>query len=165
MKIIGRARARRVSERVTKQRATRETLGTSQEDRCPSSGTHLNMQNTTRHEKRKEEINGGKKMLSKKELFNARSASEKLEAGLEIPVVNVGTYPDKDKDGNDVVVSVLVSEDGTVYAGISATVAESIPMLDELLEEAKASGETCVIVEVMEKKSNNGRNFMQLKAL
>lgn len=104
-------------------------------------------------------------MLSKKELFNARSASEKLEAGLEIPVVNVGTYPDKDKDGNDVVVSVLVSEDGTVYAGISATVAESIPMLDELLEEAKASGEACVIVEVMEKKSNNGRNFMQLKAL
>ena len=104
-------------------------------------------------------------MLSKKELFNARSASEKLEAGLEIPVVNVGTYPDTDKDGNAVTVSVLVSEDGTVYAGISSTVAESIPMLDELLEEAKQNGENTVIVEVMEKKSNNGRNFMQLKAL
>lgn len=104
-------------------------------------------------------------MLSKKELFNARSASEKLEAGLEIPVINVGTYPDKDKDGNDVTVSVLVSEDGTVYAGISATVAESIPMLDELLEEAKTNGENYIMVEVMEKKSNNGRNFMQLKAL
>jgi len=103
-------------------------------------------------------------MLSKKELFNARSASEKLEAGLEIPVVNVGTYPDTDKDGNDVTVSVLVSEDGTVYAGISATVAESIPMLDELIEEAKANGES-VIVEVMKKKSNNGRDFMQLKVL
>ena len=104
-------------------------------------------------------------MLSKKELFNARSASEKLEAGLEIPVVNVGTYPDTDKDGNDVTVSVLVAEDGTVYAGISSTVAESIPMLDELLEEAKQNGENTVTVEVMEKKSNNGRNFMQLKAL
>lgn len=104
-------------------------------------------------------------MLSKKELFNARSASEKLEAGLEIPVVNVGTYPDKDKDGNDVTVSVLVSEDGTVYAGISSTVAESIPMLDELLEEAHANNEDTVLVEVLEKKSNNGRNFMQLKAL
>lgn len=103
-------------------------------------------------------------MLSKKELFNARSASEKLEAGLEIPVVNVGTYPDTDKDGNNVTVSVLVSEDGTVYAGISSTVAESIPMLDELLEEAKANGES-VIVEVMKKKSNNGRDFMQLKVL
>ena len=104
-------------------------------------------------------------MLSKKELFNARSASEKLEAGLEIPVVNVGTYADKDKDGNDVTVSVLVSEDGTVYAGISSTVAESIPMLDELLEEAHGNGEDTVVVEVLEKKSNNGRNFMQLKAL
>ena len=103
-------------------------------------------------------------MLSKKELFNARSASEKLEAGLEISVVNVGTYPDTDKDGNDVTVSVIVAEDGTVYAGISATVAESIPMLDELLEEAKANGES-IIVEVMQKKSNNGRDFMQLKVL
>lgn len=103
-------------------------------------------------------------MLSKKELFNARSASEKLEAGLEIPVVNVGTYPDKDKDGNDVTVSVLVSEDGTVYAGISSTVAESIPMLDELLEEAKAAGES-VTVEVIKNRSNNGREFIQLKAI
>ena len=102
--------------------------------------------------------------LSKKELFNARSASEKLEAGLEIAVVNVGTYPDKDKDGKDVTVSVLVAEDGTVYAGISATVAESIPMLDELIEEAKANGET-VVVEVIVNKSNNGREFMQLKAI
>lgn len=103
-------------------------------------------------------------MLSKKEMFNARSASEKLENGLEIRVVNVGTYPDKDKDGNDVTVSVLVAEDGTVYAGISATVAESIPMLDELLAEAKENGET-VTVEVIESTSSNGRKFMQLRAL
>lgn len=103
-------------------------------------------------------------MLSKKEMFNARSASEKLENGLEITVVNVGTYPDKDKDGNDVTVSVLVAEDGTVYAGISATVAESIPMLDELLAEAKENGET-VTVEVIESTSSNGRKFMQLRAL
>ena len=103
-------------------------------------------------------------MLSKKELFNARSASEKLEAGLEIPVTNVGTYPDKDKDGNDVTVSVLVAEDGTVYAGISSTVAESIPMLDELINEAKEAGET-VTVEVIKNRSNNGREFIQLKAL
>lgn len=103
-------------------------------------------------------------MLSKKEMFNARSSSEKLEAGLEITVVNVGTYPDKDKDGNDVVVSVLVAEDGTVYAGISATVAESIPMLDELIAEAKENGES-VTVEVIKNRSNNGREFTQLRAL
>ena len=103
-------------------------------------------------------------MLTKKEMFNARSASEKLENGLEIAVVNVGTYPDKDKDGHDVTVSVLVAEDGTVYAGISATVAEAIPMLDELVEEAKEKGEV-VRVEVIENTSSNGRQFMQLRAL
>lgn len=103
-------------------------------------------------------------MLSKKELFNARSASEKLEAGLEIPVVNVGTYDDTDKDGHPVKVSVLVAEDGTVYAGISSTVAESIPMLDELIEEARANDEV-VTVEVMVRKSSNGRDFTQLRVL
>lgn len=103
-------------------------------------------------------------MLSKKELFNARSSSEELTEGLVIEVKAVGTYPDKDKDGNDVTVSVLVDADGTVYAGISSTVAESIPMLDELIEEAKESGDT-VSVEVVQKVSKNGRKFTQLKAL
>ena len=103
-------------------------------------------------------------MLSKKELFNAQSASEQFEAGLEITVVNVGTYPDKDKDGNDVTVSVLVAEDGTVYAGISSTVAKSIPMLDELIEEAKANNES-VTVEVIKNTSKGGRDFTQLRVL
>lgn len=103
-------------------------------------------------------------MLSKKELFNARSSSEELAEGLVIEVKAVGTYPDKDKDGNDVVVSVIVDVDGTVYAGISSTVAESIPMLDELVAEADENGET-VSVEVIQKTSKNGRKFTQLKAL
>ena len=103
-------------------------------------------------------------MLSKKELFNARSSSEELTEGLVIEVKAVGTYPDKDKDGNDVIVSVIVDVDGTVYAGISATVAESIPMLDELIAEADENGES-VSVEVIQKTSKNGRKFTQLKAL
>lgn len=103
-------------------------------------------------------------MLSKKELFNARSSSEELAEGLVIEVKAVGTYPDKDKDGNDVVVSVIVDVDGTVYAGISSTVAESIPMLDELVAQADENGET-VSVEVIQKTSKNGRKFTQLKAL
>ena len=103
-------------------------------------------------------------MLSKKELFNARSSSEELSEGLVIEVKAVGTYPDKDKDGNDVNVSVLVDVDGTVYAGISATVADSIPMLDELLEEAETTGEA-VKVEVIKRQSKGGREFTQLKAL
>lgn len=103
-------------------------------------------------------------MLSKKELFNARSSSEELTEGLVIEVKAVGSYPDKDKDGNDVNVSVIVDVDGTVYAGISSTVAESIPMLDELIAEANENGET-VSVEVIQKTSKNGRMFTQLKAL
>lgn len=103
-------------------------------------------------------------MLSKKELFNARSSSEEFTDGLVIEVKAVGTYPDKDKDGNDVNVSVIVDKDGTVYAGISSTVAESIPMLDELIAEADENGES-VSVEVIQKTSKNGREFIQLKAL
>ena len=103
-------------------------------------------------------------MLSKKELFNARSSSEELTEGLVIEVKAVGTYPDKDKDGNDVNVSVIVDKEGTVYAGISSTVAESIPMLDELIAEADENGES-VSVEVIQKTSKNGRKFTQLKAL
>lgn len=49
-------------------------------------------------------------MLSKKELFNAKSSSQKIEKGLQIDVVNVGSYADTDKDGNAVTVSVLVDK-------------------------------------------------------
>ena len=41
-------------------------------------------------------------MLSKKELFNAKASGQKIEKGLQIDVVNVGSYPDTDKDGNPV---------------------------------------------------------------
>ena len=40
-------------------------------------------------------------MLSKKELFNAKSSSHPIKAGMEIDVKNVGSYPDHDKDGNE----------------------------------------------------------------
>ena len=103
-------------------------------------------------------------MLSKKELFNAKTASQELTEGLEINVKAVGTYPDKDKDGNDVTVSVLVDENGDVYAGISATVADAIPMLDEILTEAEEKGET-VTVEVVKNTSKSGRQFTQLRIL
>lgn len=53
-------------------------------------------------------------MLSKKELFNAKASSQKIEEGLQIDVVNVGSYGDTDKDGNPVTVSVLVAKDGAV---------------------------------------------------
>lgn len=97
-------------------------------------------------------------MLSKKELFNAKSSSQKIEKGLQIDVVNVGSYGDTDKAGNPVTVSVLVSADGTVYSSISKTINDALDMLEDVI-----SDDGHAIVEVIESTSNSGRNFYQLK--
>lgn len=99
-------------------------------------------------------------MLTKKELFNAKSASVKIEKGLQIDVVNVGSYADTDKDGNPVTVSVLVNKDGTVYSSISKTVADTLDMLEDIIAD-----EGHALVEVTENTSNNGRKFYQLRML
>lgn len=96
-------------------------------------------------------------MLSKKELFNAKSSSQKIEKGLQIDVVNVGEYADTDKDGNPVSVSVLVDKDGTVFTSISKTINETLDMLEDII-----SDEGHVVIEVCENTSNNNRKFYQL---
>lgn len=99
-------------------------------------------------------------MLSKKELFNAKAASQKIEKGLQIDVVNVGEYADTDKNGNPVMVSVLVDKDGTVFSSISKTVNEALGMLEDIISE---DGDA--IIEVCENTSNSGRKFYQLMIL
>lgn len=99
-------------------------------------------------------------MLSKKELFNAKASSQKIEKGLQIDVVNVGSYADLDKDENPVTVSVLVDKDGTVYTSISKTVYETLDMLVDIIAE-----DGHALVEVCEKTSNSGRQFYQLMLL
>ena len=96
-------------------------------------------------------------MLSKKELFNAKASSHKIEKGLQIDVVNVGSYADTDKDGNSVTVSVLVDKDETVFTSISKTVNETLDMLEDII-----SDDGHVLIEVCENTSNSGRNFYQL---
>lgn len=96
-------------------------------------------------------------MLSKKELFNAKASGQKIEKGLQIDVVNVGSYEDTDKDGNPVTVSVLVDKDGVVFTSISKTVNEMINMLEDII-----SDDGHAIVEVCENTSNTGRKFYQL---
>lgn len=96
-------------------------------------------------------------MLSKKELFNAKASGQKIEKGLQIDVVNVGSYTDTDKDGNPVNVSVLVNEDGSVFTSISKTVNETLDMLDDII-----SDDGHALVEVCENTSNSGRKFYQL---
>lgn len=99
-------------------------------------------------------------MLSKKELFNAKASSQKIEKGLQIDVVNVGEYADTDKDGNAVTVTVLVDKDGVVFTTISKTVNETIDMLEDII-----SDEGHALIEVCENTSNTGRKFYQLTIL
>lgn len=96
-------------------------------------------------------------MLSKKELFNAKASGQKIEKGLQIDVVNVGSYADTDKDGNPVEVSVLVDKNGSVFTSISKTVNEILDMLEDII-----SDDGHAVVEVCENTSNNGRKFYQL---
>lgn len=96
-------------------------------------------------------------MLSKKELFNAKASSHKIEKGLQIDVVNVGSYVDTDKDGNDVTVSVFVDKDGLVFTSISKTINETLDMLEDIISE-----DGHALIEVCENTSNNGRKFYQL---
>lgn len=99
-------------------------------------------------------------MLNKIDLFNAKNAGTPIEAGLIMTVVAVGTFADKDKDGHDVTVSVLKCEDGNVYTTISATVSNSIDMLDDIIaDNGKAK------VKVNQGTSNNGREFYQLQII
>lgn len=99
-------------------------------------------------------------MLTKKELFNAKASSQKIEKGLQIDVVNVGEYADTDKDGNPVRVSVLVDKGGSVFTSISKTVNETLGMLEDII-----SDEGHAVIEVCENTSNNGRKFYQLMIL
>lgn len=99
-------------------------------------------------------------MLSKKELFNAKASSHKIEKGLQIDVVNVGSYDDTDKDGNPVAVTVLVDKDGAVFTSISKTVYETLEMLEDIISE-----DGHALIEVCENTSNSGRNFYQLMIL
>lgn len=96
-------------------------------------------------------------MLSKKELFNAKASSQKIEKGLQIDVVNVGEYGDTDKDGNPVTVSVLVDKDGVVFTSISKTINDALGMLEDIIAD-----EGHAIIEICENTSNSGRKFYQL---
>lgn len=99
-------------------------------------------------------------MMTKKELFNAKNNGQKIEKGMHINVVNVGTFADVDKDGNDVTVTALMDKNGAIYTTISATIANSVDLLTDILAD---DGETEVVVK--EATSNGGRKFFMLEVL
>lgn len=95
--------------------------------------------------------------MTKKALFNAKNNGIKMEDGLTFNCVSVGSFPDTDKDGNDVTVSAFEADNGDVYTSISATVAGSLPLLGEILDE-----DGLVQVIVHSNTSKNGREFLTL---
>lgn len=99
-------------------------------------------------------------MLSKKELFNAKSSSNPIKPDMEIDVKNVGSYPDTDKDGNPVNVSVLVDVNDVVYSCISATIFQCLDLLDDFIAD-----DGHAVVRVKESTSNSGRKFYQLQII
>lgn len=98
--------------------------------------------------------------MTKRELFNAKNAGKKIEAGLHINVVSVGTFQDTDKDGHEVTVTALQDKDGNIYTTISATINSSIDLLEDIIAD-----EGSVEVVVNESTSNNGRSFYQLQII
>lgn len=99
-------------------------------------------------------------MMTKRELFNAKNAGQKIEKGMTLEVVSLGQFADKDKDGNDVTVTALACKNGDIYTTISATIGNSIDLLEDILNE-----EGSVTVKVNESKSNSGRSFYQLQII
>ena len=97
--------------------------------------------------------------LSKKDLFNAKNSSKQLEDGLMLKVLAVATMPDVDKDGKDIKVGVLKTEDG-IYSTISATVINSLDALSDIIAD---DGEVDVAVRVGQSKS--GRDFFMLEII
>lgn len=97
-------------------------------------------------------------MMTKVQLFNAKNAGKKIEKGMTIEVTNVGTFPDVDKDGHDVTVVALESKKGDIFTTISGTIAKSVDLLNEVLEEQGS-----VKVVVNEAESNSGRAFYTLQ--
>lgn len=96
--------------------------------------------------------------LTKKDLFNARSASLKLsDETAKINVTGCAIAKDADEDGKMRDVGYIFS--GTkVYGTVSATAIEGISMLIDMIED----GETDIRVTVLKRSSAAGREFISL---
>ena len=96
-------------------------------------------------------------MMTKKQLFNAKSAGLPLEDGTQFVCTAVGTYDDTDRDGKPVTATALVASDGSVYTAIGSGIADSVALLDEIREEEGAVESKCVV-----SQTKKGRDFKQL---
>ena len=97
-------------------------------------------------------------MMTKIQLFNAKSAGLPLENGTEFNCVAVGTYQDTDKDGKEVTATALAADTGEVYTAIGSGIADSVGLLDDILKDMPEG----VTVRCIVSQTKSGRDFKQL---
>ncbi len=109
--------------------------------------------------------------ISKKEMFKALNGAdfemrdhigERFHLKGFIQVV-------KEKDGEEVILTVLIDKTGKSYSTVSPTVANSLAYLAESFckknEDGKYELEIDLEIEIVQKKSKNNRNFLQLNVI
>ena len=97
------------------------------------------------------------KEINAKDMFNASTSAALKELGDEpIKVTGLWVKAREDEDGKVKEVAYLKREDGEIFATVSSTIIEQLEALAEMLEEGPCE------VKVITRKSNAGREFMQL---
>lgn len=102
--------------------------------------------------------------FTKRDAINARSsfALQDLENGAELTIVKAGLINSPDLETGEVKeVSVLITEDNTVYSSISATVCDSMGDIVDLIEEEHAP----ISVRLNKRRSKGGREFLSITVL
>lgn len=102
--------------------------------------------------------------FTKRDEINARNsfALQDLENGavLTVPKAGLITRPDMET-GEPKEVAVLVTDDGTVYSAISATVCDTMDDIVDLIEDEG----NAIQVRLNKRKSKAGREFLSLTVL
>ena len=97
------------------------------------------------------------KEITAKDMFNASTSLPIKETnGEPIKVVGLWVKERVDDDGKTTEVAYIKREDGEIFATISTTIIEQLEALAEMVEVAPCE------VKVVTRKSNAGREFLQL---
>lgn len=97
------------------------------------------------------------KEITAKDMFNATTSQPIKETnGEPIKVVGLWVKERTEEDGKVTEVAYLKRDDGEIFATISTTIIEQLEALAEMLQDGPCD------VKVITRKSNAGREFLQL---
>lgn len=97
--------------------------------------------------------------VSKKDIINAKASSKSFKEMSDYVAVKAAYISNEvdEKTGEAMQVSGIIAEDGTIYAGKSASILKQVDDLIDLLAEGESA--ECI---TNVSKSNNGREFFSL---